>query len=188
MVKYCRGDALVFLNIYIGCLAFGLFYALIAIFLGDHGGVDSHDIGHEGAEGVSPLKPIVIATFITLFGGFGTIGHFMSNAAAILVFLFALAMGLIGASAIFYTVVVPMYKCQSNSVVSSESIKNALADVITPIPSDGLGEVTYVVGTSRYTSPAKSLNQEEIQKGCAVVIIDIKDSIAEVIKKPDAKL
>ena len=177
-----------FLNIYIGCLAFGSFYALIAIFLGDHGGVDSHDIGHGGAEGISPLKPIVIASFITFFGGFGVIGHSMSSFAAISVFLFAIAMGVVGAGAIFYTVVVPMYKCQSNSVISNESIKKIIADVITPIPIEGLGEVSYVAGGCKYTSPARSLSQEEILKGSQVIIIDIKDNIAEVIKKGEVNL
>ncbi|MGE5327942.1 MAG: hypothetical protein ACM3KR_00335 [Deltaproteobacteria bacterium] len=177
-----------FLYIYIGCLSFGLFYSLLAVFLGGHGGIDSHDIGHGGTDGISPLKPIVIATFITLFGGFGIIGHFMSSIAAIFVFIFALAMGLLGAAVIFYTVVVPMYKCQSNSLISNESITNILADVITPIPVEGLGEVAYIAGGSKYTSPAKSLNQEEILKGTQVVIICIKDNIAEVIKKPEVKL
>lgn len=177
-----------FLYIYIGCLSFGLFYSILAVFLGDHGGIDSHDVGHGGTDGVSPFKPIVIATFITLFGGFGIIGHFMSSIAAIFVFMFALAMGLIGAAAIFYAVVVPMYKCQSNSVISSESIVNTIADVITPIPLEGLGEVSYIAGGSKYTSPAKSLNQEEISKGTQVVIVNIKDNIAEVIKKPEVKL
>ncbi|MGE5474348.1 MAG: hypothetical protein ACM3UU_09025 [Ignavibacteriales bacterium] len=176
-----------FFYIYIGCLSFGLFYSLFAVFFG-HDGIDSHDIGHGGTDGISPLKPIVIATFITLFGGFGTIGHFMSNMAAIFVFSFALIMGLAGAAAIFYLVVVPMYKCQSNSVISNESITNTIADVITPIPSDGLGEVAYIAGGSKYTSPAKSLNQEEIPKGRQVVIVDIKENIAEVIIKPEVEL
>lgn len=177
-----------FFYIYIGCLSFGLFYSLFAVLFGGHDVTDSGDIAHGGADGISPLKPIVIATFITLFGGFGTIGHFVSNAAAILVFLFALLMGLIGAAAIFYTVVLPMYKCQSNSVISNESISNTVADVITPIPLEGLGEVTYVASGSKYISPAKSLNQEEIPKGSQVIIVEIKDNIAEVIKKPEIKL
>lgn len=177
-----------FLNIYIGCLTFGLFYALFAIFFGDHGGIDSHDIDHGGTDGISPLKPIVIATFITLFGGFGIIGNFISSLAAIFVFLLAVLAGFVGAALIFYTVVVPMYKCQSNSVVSNENVKNVSGNVITPISSDGLGEISYTVGDIRYTSPAKSLSEEEIEKGTDVVIVDIKDNVASVIKKPKVNL
>ena len=177
-----------FLYIYIACLTFGLFYSIIALFLGDHHGVGSHDTGDPGLEGISPLKPIVIASFITFFGGFGIIGYYTFNQATWIIFALSILLGLIGATIIFYAVVVPLYKCQSNSMFSCESLKKVSGDVITPIPKEGLGEITYTAGDVKHTSPAKSANEEEIPKGTKVVIVEVKDNIATVIKRPEVKL
>lgn len=176
-----------FLYIYIACLVFGLVYSVIALLLGDHG-VDSHDAGDTGLDGVSPFKPIVIASFITLFGGFGLIGHYTFKLAALWILSISILLGLLGAGIIFRTVVVPLYKCQSNSTISCEGLKNTSADVITPIPTQGLGEITYTAGDVKYTSPAKSADEEEIPKGAKVVIVDIQDNVARVIKRPEIKL
>lgn len=178
-----------FLYIYIACLTFGLLYSVIALlFGGDHHGVDSHDSGDTGVDGVSPFKPIVIASFITFFGGFGIIGHYLFAQASLWILLASIALGFVGAAAIFYTIVVPLYKSQSNSMVSCDSLKSTTGDVITPIPSQGLGEISYVAGDVKYTSPAKSASEEEIPKGSRIVIVDIKDNVATVIKRPEIKL
>ena len=47
---------------------------------------------------------------------------------------------------------------------------------ITPIPANGVGEIAYVNGGSRYTAPARSLDGLEIANGKAVKIARIVGS------------
>lgn len=178
-------------SLYVGCLAFGLFYSIITMFLGDHHGFDHTSIDHggevgtDGIEHISPFKPIVIGTFITVFGGIGVIGHYIFNVATLLLFLIAAASGIVVAAFVFYVFVVTMYKNQSNSTISLQDLKRTIADVITPIPAKGVGEISYTAADSIYKSIARSLDGEEILKGEKVIIVDYKDNIATVIKKPE---
>lgn len=181
-------------SLYVGCLAFGLFYSVITMFLGEHHNFDhtsvdnGGQVGTDGIEYISPFKPIVIGSFITVFGGMGVIGHYIFNLAAVFLFLLAIASGLVVATIIFYVFVVTMYKNQGNSTISVHELKGTIGDVITPIPSNGVGEISYTSADSIYKSIAKSLDGEEIAKGEQVIIAEYNDNIAIVIKKPEMSL
>jgi hypothetical protein len=47
------------------------------------------------------------------------------------------------------------------------------ASIITPIPADGVGEIAYVQGGSRYTAPARTENGSPISAGKPVRITRI---------------
>ncbi|HCT64370.1 MAG TPA: hypothetical protein DIC60_03715 [Lachnospiraceae bacterium] len=192
VLQLIRGDKM--FSLYVGCLAFGLFYSLISMFLGDHHGFDHSstdhggEVGTDGIEHISPFKPIVIGSFITVFGGMGVIGHYIFNIAALFLFVIALVSGLVVATIIFYVVVVTMYKNQGNSIISVQDLKRTIGDVITPIPANGVGEISYTTADSIYKSTARSLDGEEIAKGEKVIIVDYNDNIATVVKKPEINL
>lgn len=158
-----------------------------------HDGLDvQHDgieLQHDGAEhgdssgSPSPFSPVVIASAITTFGAVGLIlmkGFGMSGfLSTVIALAFA---GIIGA-AIFFGVVKLMYGQQSNSVFSLTELADKEAEVITPIPEAGYGEVAFLQGGVRYTLPARSIQKIGIARSSTVIIREINGGIADVEQK-----
>lgn len=131
----------------------------------------------------SPFSPVVMASAITTFGAVGLIsmmGFGLSGLASTFV-----ALGFSGAigAAIFYGIVKFMYGSQSNSLFSLDDLIGCEADVITPVPAKGLGEIAYTVKGIRSTLAAKSLEGCEIRRGTPVIIREIAGSVAVVQRK-----
>ena len=191
------GDILLY--VFIGCLAFGTFYSIVSLVLGGHGfdhGVDhgfDYSIDHGGdvdvnhgsdaAAGPSPFNPLVIASAITAFGAVGLAAMKGFGMSGLLSTIVALAFaGVIGA-AIFFGIVKFMYGSQSNSDFTLSELMDTEAEILTPIPENGLGEIAYVANGIRYTLSARSLEGESIKRGTVVVIRDIRGSVAIVQQK-----
>ncbi len=184
------------LYVYVGCFAFGVVYALLSFIFGGHGfdgGAPDHSgIGHAvgdahaaagDAEIPSPLNPLVVSSAITVFGAAGIVskvglkmGDLSSSAVAITI------AGIIGA-AIFFGIVRVMYGSQSNSTFSLDDLIGIDAEVITPIPESGMGEVSYTMNGMRYNLSAKSAYNENIQRGECVKIKNITGNAAVVARK-----
>jgi membrane protein implicated in regulation of membrane protease activity len=174
----------------------GVIYTVVTFLMGSlfsfahlDGHIDAHtdcDIGghldtHIDGAGtsptltVSPLKPIVIVSFITVFGGIGMIGtRYGLN--SILTLLLALISGRIVSFMLYKFVVVPLYKAQNTSAVFQQSLIGVKALVISPIMEDGFGVISYVVGGSKHNAPAKHINKEAVAQGEEVTICEIKNN------------
>ncbi|MCX7708880.1 MAG: hypothetical protein N2484_03425 [Clostridia bacterium] len=179
------------LYIYIGCLAFGAVYALASFVLGahgfdhgsfDHGGVDGHT-GGDGADVPSPFNPLVIASAIATFGAVGTITKLGFKMGDLLSSIYALAFsGAVGA-AIFFGVVKLMYGSQSNSTFSVTDLIGAEAEVITPIPQNGYGEIALIYNGIRYNFSARAYQEKPIGRRETVRIKDVLGNTVIVTRK-----
>ena len=179
------------LYVYIVCLTFGVVYSVVSAFLGghgwDHGGMDHAGGGGHGsadtADAPSPFNPLVIAGAIATFGAVGLIGKKgfgMTDLMSVLVSLgFA---GAIGAG-LFFGIVKFMYGSQSNSAFSQSDLAGKDAEVLTPVPEKGLGEIAYVANGIRYTMSAKSFYGEQIRRGETVRIKEVANNTALVARK-----
>jgi len=173
--------------IYIICFVLGLAYAVFAAVLGgvhegagDVGLDAAHDVtGHvdtqpdatSGSIHFSPLSPVVIAMFVTAFGATGMICLKVFKFSAIGSLPVAVLVGLAAAAVTFYLFVKLFSKTQGSSESQIALMVGCEAEVITPIPAEGVGEIAYVSKGARYTAPARSVAQEEI-KSHTVVCID----------------
>jgi len=154
-----------------------------------HGAEAAHaaDTHHSDASDTtgspSPFSPVVMASAITTFGAVGLIsmkGFGLSGLASTFVALgFAGAIG----AAIFFGIVKFMYGSQSNSLFSLNDLVGTEADVITPVPAKGLGEIAYTIKGVRYTLAARSLEGCEIRRGTPVIIREIAGNAAVVQQK-----
>jgi membrane-bound ClpP family serine protease len=61
-------------------------------------------------------------------------------------------------------------RTQGSSEAHISKIAGVVATVITPIPADGVGEIAYVQGGSRYSAPARSESGSAIANGATVKI------------------
>jgi membrane protein implicated in regulation of membrane protease activity len=166
------------------CLLAGLFYAVISVFLGsftgghDFSGTDAAGIDHgvSGEVHFSPMSPMVIATFVTTFGAGGLVAAKGMGMAAIPAVMLATVSGL-GFGATAFLVFKKVYSStQSSSEVEIGTLAGTLAEVITPIGKNQVGEISYISKGSRFTAPAKALNEEEFPKNTPVEIVRVVGS------------
>ena len=171
--------------LYLICFGVGLLFAIIsALFAGVFGGHDGPvhgDTAHAEAgfgandmPGFSALSPTTVASFVTAFGGFGMIFSKIPLLASPWLSAPLAALGGLGVAA---AVLVLFRKLFSATQSSSEGRVGALvghgATVETPIPANGVGEISYVQGGSRYNGPARADGGREIAAGTSVRIARI---------------
>lgn len=125
---------------------------------------------------VSPLKPVTIAAFATVFGGTGMI--LLKNSYSTLASLAAAAaLGLIVSYLLYRLIIVPLSRAQSTSAVSQAELIGGLAHAVLTMEDNNFGRIKYTVEGNSYSAPAKSIDGNIIAKGAPVVIIDIKKNI-----------
>jgi len=163
------------------CLLAGLAYAIISVFLGsftgghDYSGTDAGGIDHgvSGEIHFSPMSPMVIATFVTTFGAGGLVAAKGMGMAVIPAVMLATTSGL-GFGALAFLIFRKVYSAtQSSSEVEVASLVGTMAEVITPVGKDLPGEIVYVSKGSRFTGPAKSVDDRELAKNTPVEIVRI---------------
>lgn len=167
---------------YAVCLIAGLLFTVISALVGHvFGGADGHDIGtgghaeagfdNSGISGISFFSPVVLASFITAFGGFGIL--FTDIRATSSVWLSA-PLSIVGALVIAFAVLslfnAIFHRTQSSSEAHVSAMVGQTASLLTPIPEHGVGEIAYVQGSTRYTAPARSEKGDAIGVGEAVRI------------------
>jgi len=130
---------------------------------------------------VSPLKPIIIMSFITTLGGIGII-TINKGFNPLISFTIALVSGLIVSFVLYKFVVVPLYKAQNTSAISQEDLIGYIAKTKVKIIGASFGSITYVVNGNTYSAPAKSVDGMDIYQGEEVKIVKIERNIFYVIR------
>jgi membrane protein implicated in regulation of membrane protease activity len=172
--------------IYAVCLVTGLVFilgsAIFGHFLGGHdadggvgtGGHAEAGYDHSGVPGISFFSPLVLAAFIAGFGGLGIVFSGFKPTSNVWVS----APLSVGGSFCFALLVLYLFnavfsRTQSSSESKVSSLVGQTASIISPIPPNGVGEIAYVQGGSRYTAPARTENGEAVAAGKPVRITRI---------------
>ena len=141
------------------------------------------DVGADALEGsvdLASISPITIAGFVTAFGAFGIISQGLFGACAGMSLLWASIGGVLvgGVShiAFYYFFIKP----QGSSEFTHRDIVGAIGDVITPIPSDSVGEIAIVAKSSRVTLTARSASKQAIARGTMVKVENVVGSVVLV--------
>lgn len=168
------------LLVYTVCFGAGLLFAVLSLVLGHFGHTHfdtDHDVGgHAEAgfgtndmPGFEPVGPTTIATFVTAFGGLGMILvrhdslHRFSG--------FLSAVGALAIAAVVAWGFTMAFKwAQGSSEGRIAEVQGLNATVITPIAADGVGEIAYVQGGTRYSAPARADVGVSIPSGATVRI------------------
>ena len=166
------------------CLVTGLIFTVISVMFGHFFGHSGHVAGSGGnveagadssdAPGISIFSPTIMASFITAFGGFGLIfTQFAKTNPAEISAPLSLLGGLVVAGVMYVFLGTIFRHTQSSSESHVARLIGAEANVITPIPENGMGEIAYVVGETRYTAPARGEHGAAVANGRTVKIIRI---------------
>jgi membrane protein implicated in regulation of membrane protease activity len=170
--------------IYAICLVTGLLFTMLTVMLGHFFGGGGHVAGSGGhveagadtsdQPGMSVFSPTVIASFITAFGGFGLIfSQFAATKPAIISAPLSIGGGVVVAGAMYFFFGAIFRHTQSSSESRVAALVNTEATVITPISANGVGEIAYVVGGTRYTAPARAEDGFFIGNGQTVTIVRV---------------
>lgn len=182
------------LALFIGVMysAFLLFFHGIGDALGDldfdldadldmdlHGDALIHPDGAHEAAGVSTLA---IASFISSFGAFGLFGVTLFDAGPVVSLLMALFGGIvIGvlAQIFFLYILSPTI----SSEVHQTRLIGMVAEITTPIPANGVGQIAFVAQGGRVTYSARTTDEQGIvDRGAPVRIERIVGGMAYVSK------
>ncbi len=170
------------------CLAVGLIFTLFSAvaghFLGGHEGGDLGTGGHaeagldsHGAPGISFFSPTVLATFLTSFGAFGLVFTHISATSSVWASTpLAMISGGVVAGLVYLLFNAIFHKTQSSSESRVSTLLGQPASIITPIPANGVGEIAYVQGGTRYSAPARTQNGTPVGMGKPVRISRIVGS------------
>jgi hypothetical protein len=193
------------LTFYFICLLVGLVFAVLSfIFAGAfEAEVDAGaDVGADfdaggdiagGDVGVGDIhfplfSPIVIACFITAFGGGGIIGLKLFPFMVVLSVPVALGAG-VAVGLLVGLIVKKLYKTlQTNAVTRAKNLVGTLAEVTEGIPAAGVGEITFSGEGSRLSGPARGEENKDIKRHAMVTITRVVGGLYYVREHVDEKL
>jgi len=175
------------------CFWVGVLFTLITFILGqffDFADVDGDidfdaDFDFDGdvpGYAISPLKPVIITAFVTVFGGVGLI-LLNRGLAEELVVITSLAAAFMVSALIYKLIIVPLHKAQNTSAISQAALIGLEAKATLAISDKSFGNIAYIVGGNTYSSPAKALEEEIIPKNEVVIIRKIENNVFYVTRK-----
>jgi membrane protein implicated in regulation of membrane protease activity len=174
--------------IYLIFVGIGFIYALLILFgqgIGeldlpdvdiDAGDIPSFDHGEIGLPSISPMS---IASFVTAFGAFGIISSQLFGASTVISLLTAVGGGLV-VGIIAQLIFIYVFSPQISSTRTKLDIIGTTAEVITPIPEDGVGQIALVSRGSRVTYSARTKSGHSFKQGDLVHVVELVGSIAFV--------
>ncbi len=171
--------------VYFACLGVGLTYALLSVVLGwlfghGHGDVHLDAGGHLEMGHPHPISGNVIATFLSGFGAAGIIAERAFDWSVTSGLVFSLLAGAALAAAALGVMSLIFSHTQAGSEFRSSDAVGRSAEVITPIPADGVGEVAYLVKGQRELASARIAGHGAAAKGSHVTIETIEGPTAWV--------
>ncbi len=180
--------------VYVVALIVGVMYSIFLIFfhgIGDAlGDLDLHldathtvDLhapdGHDASEATG-VSLLAIASFVSSFGAFGLISVTLLGAGVVVSFALALAGGIVVgilAQIFFLYILSPTI----SSEVHQARLIGQVAEITTPIPARGVGQIAFVAEGSRVTYAARAADEvESLQRGTPVRIERIVGGLAYV--------
>jgi len=173
--------------IYTACLALGLLFTIISAIAGHMFGGHDADVGtgghaeagydHSGVPGVSFFSPTVLACFVTAFGACGLILSNIEPTRSVWISApISAVAGAVMELAAFLLFNWIFRQTQSSSESRVADLIGVSASIVTPIPLNGVGEIAYVQGGTRYTAPARTETGSAVSAGKAVRITRIVGS------------
>jgi membrane protein implicated in regulation of membrane protease activity len=168
--------------IYLVCFFLGFGFALLSALMSGafSGGAEAHvGAGHDlhATAGDSVhfpiLSPVTLSMFVSSFGGAGYIyKHALHLDTPVHVTLAALtACGI--ALAIAWILYRVFQMTQGSSEANVADLIGIEAEVVTAIPHDGMGEISYSAKQARYSAPARTLDNKALGPHTIVKIVRI---------------
>lgn len=153
-----------------------------------HGEAHAADGGdHEFQGSFGCLNPFMLATFVT-FGGVAGVAVCSMGVSGPWSVPPAMGSGLLVAWTTMFGFNTALRRLQGTSSFQASDLAGLEAEVITPVPVNGVGEICFSVKSIRRTSPARSASATAIPRHTRVTIVDQKGSCYLVRPTTDERL
>ena len=126
-------------------------------------------------EGLIFLNPTVILSFLTFTSATGFILEWITSWNSFIILAAAAAVSAVLSVMLYFFVLLPLKSAEVSMAYTDESLAGQVAKVITPIPSDGFGEIVIETVNGLIPKRAVGLDNEEISYGREVLVIEVKD-------------
>jgi membrane protein implicated in regulation of membrane protease activity len=181
---------------YIALAVLGCGYVLVSAFLGHAGdaGADGSDgsaasshsdygvegTGHGATHASSGggaafhfpfFSPLALATLGAAIGAWGLIAQFGFHLPGDESLLVAIPAALVTAYLVSWASWRLVSGSRGTSAIRLAQLEGSPAEVITPIPAGGVGEVAALVDGQRFTAPAREAEGEALARGAAVTVV-----------------
>lgn len=126
-------------------------------------------------EGLIFLNPTVILSFLTFTSAAGFILEWFTSWHSLIILAAAASVSAVLSVLLYFFVLLPLKSAEVSMAYTDESLAGQVAKVITPIPSDGFGEIVIETVNGLIPKRAVGLDNEEIPYGREVLVIEVKD-------------
>ncbi|CAH2214276.1 hypothetical protein [Tepidibacter aestuarii] len=164
------------LKIYYFLFWVGVLYSLASFMLGSIMDMDFDADIDFGYFNIIPIKPAVIAMFITVFGGMGII-QIRDGQQSLYAFGISLVVAFITSYLINRYIFCFLKKAENTSAESQKKLIGQYAKVIATIVEDGFGQIKYNMNGNTYNSPAKHIEGKRVEFNSKVVIVLIENDV-----------
>jgi membrane protein implicated in regulation of membrane protease activity len=180
---------------YVALAVVGCGYVLVSAFLGHAddagGGHDASADAHGGDYGVDGtghgtihasagggaefhfpfFSPLALATLGAAIGAWGLIAQFGFRLEGDRSLLVALPAALVTAYAVSWASWRVVRGSRGTSAIRLAALAGAVAEVTTPIPEGGMGEVAALVDGQRFSAPAREVEGGALARGASVTVV-----------------
>jgi membrane protein implicated in regulation of membrane protease activity len=169
---------------YLVLAALGVGYVVIASILGHVAeAFDGHGGGHgDGGDGNGHaattfhfpfFSPVALATLFGSLGGWGLILKHGFRVADETSLIAAIPLAVATGYAVTYAAWRMVNSSRGTISYRMSDLVGASAEVLTPIPPGGVGEVAAVVSGQRYSGPAREHRGREVSRGAVVKVVEV---------------
>lgn len=130
-----------------------------------------------------------MSIFTGFFGSVGFVAWHYAPWLGYLTLIPAIVCGLVATEVMKRAMSILVAKLASSSLTKKEEAIGRIAQVNTPIADGRLGEVSYIIGTSRFNASARAAHEgEDFPRGCKVMIVETDGPVVFVESAKDMDL
>lgn len=133
------------------------------------------DVAEGIGEGIPFFNPTVMMAFVTFVSASGYILEAATTWNSWIVLIVSIAIGAILDFLLYFFFLVPMSSAEVSTAYTDESLAGEIGKVITPIPTDGYGEIVIDTVNGLLSKRATGFDNEEIAYGKEVLVIDVNE-------------
>lgn len=169
------------LEVYWGCLIFGVIFALATILFADVLGhfLDSVLLTFS-LDHLAWLQPLVIVGGMTIFGGSGVLLTRNTNLTGNEIIIISLLVATVTSILLYFSYILPMRSSENSSGFFMKELIGKAGEVVVPVPADGYGEVLIKIGAGNTNQIAMSYDKATFPAGTRVIVTNVKDGILYV--------
>lgn len=133
------------------------------------------DVAEGIGEGVPFFNPTVMMAFVTFVSAAGYILEATTSWYSWIILIASIVIGAVLDILLYFFFLLPMSLAEVSTAYTDESLAGEIGKVITPIPTDGYGEIVIDTVNGLLSKRATGFDNEEIAYGKEVLVIDVKE-------------